>query len=398
MNKVYLKKFLLKVFLIILIFCSISLGLITLTQNLINANINQKMSAIVAKIEEKYPLITEEEIMDIINSEEVNNNLFLKYGITLEDNLVKTNANVYQVFSILNIINLLLLGSSLIYLFLRYEKRINREIKKITKYLHALNKQIFNLELDSYTEDELSILKNEIYKITIMLKEKNLNLGQDKKHLKESLEDISHQLKTPLTSMTIMLDNLLDEEKDKQKQEFLHDIKREVNNLNFLVQYLLKLARFDAQAITLKKEKINVNKLLKEVKQNLSALSDLKNIKINIKGNQDVSFQGDFYWEKEALTNILKNALDYSNINQKVNITYTENKVYTLVTLENYKVMAKEDVAHVFERFYKGSNSSIESAGIGLALAKTIIEKDNGSIKVETTDKSTKFMIKYFKL
>ena len=132
MNKVYLKKFLLKVFLIILIFCSISLGLITLTQNLINANINQKMSAIVAKIEEKYPLITEEEIMDIINSEEVNNNLFLKYGITLEDNLVKTNANVYQVFSILNIINLLLLGSSLIYLFLRYEKRINREIDTLS--------------------------------------------------------------------------------------------------------------------------------------------------------------------------------------------------------------------------------------------------------------------------
>ena len=219
----------------------------------------------------------------------------------------------------------------------------------------------------------------------------------DKIKLKESLEDISHQLKTPLTSITIMLDNILESSNmsAETRIEFIKDIKREVLNINFLVQTLLKLSKFDANSIEFTNSEVYVKELLDESMEKLSALCDLKNIKVNISGDNDIKVICDVKWQVEALTNIIKNSIEHSEQNSNIDITYDKNKMYTKIEIKDYgKGIAKEDLPHIFERFYKGKNASSDSVGIGLALAKTIIEKNNGNIRVETEEgKGSKFIV-----
>ena len=232
-----------------------------------------------------------------------------------------------------------------------------------------------------------------------MLKEIASNNLKDKQNLKNSLEDISHQLKTPLTSILVMLDNLIDnEDMDKDtKNEFLHSIKKEINNISFLVNTLLKLSKFDANTIKFQKDKILVSNLIKESLQKVLVLSELKSIKIDVNSPENIYINGDLHWEVEALTNIIKNSLEHSYNDSTITIDVSQNNVYTLLTIkDNGMGIDKDDLPHIFERFYKGKNSSNDSIGIGLALAKTIIVKDNGNISVTSNKKGTTFTIKYF--
>ena len=169
-------------------------------------------------------------------------------------------------------------------------------------------------------------------------------------------------------------------------------------NLNFLVNSLLKLARFDANTITFKEENFLVDNLLNEVIKNVNMLADLKNIKIIKNNNINNKLKGDFKWQVEAITNIIKNCIEHSKDNSFIEINHDENKLYTRIIIKDQGVgISKNDLKHIFERFYKGKNSSCDSVGIGLALSKSIIEKDNGSISVKSSSKiGTVFTIKYF--
>ena len=244
-------------------------------------------------------------------------------------------------------------------------------------------------------------MQNEIYKTTIMLKEVADNSKEDKIKLKDSLSDISHQLKTPLTSITILIDNII-ENKDMDeatRTEFAKDIKREITNINFLVQSLLKLSKLDADSVKFMNEDVNISEIINNSIKNVSVLSDLKNIDIEVNGDKNAKIYCDLKWQVEAITNILKNCVEHSKSNGKVQISYEENQVYSIIKIRDYGVgIYKEDLPHIFERFYKGKNSSNESIGIGLALSKTIIESNNGYIGVESElEKGTEFIIKYFK-
>ena len=285
--------------------------------------------------------------------------------------------------------------------FILYERKQDKEIDKITKYLEAINDKNYTLKIDENSEEELSILKNELYKVTVMLRENASNTLKDKINLKRALEDISHQLKTPLTSILIILDNLTDNpEMDYQTRvEFLHDLKRETTRIQSLIQSILKLSKFDSNTVQFIKQDIYLKQIVDEAIKNTGSLADLKNIKINVEGNKKIKLNCDLLWQIEAITNILKNCIEHSKENTQIDIKYNNNSVYSYITITDYgEGISKEDLPHIFERFYRGKNSSNESIGIGLSLSKTIIESNNGIVSVESNSDKTTFIIKYFKL
>ncbi len=366
-------------------------------------NFNNKISAIVTLVKDKYPEITDKEIIEIINSnKQSDDSFFLKYGIDIDNKAVLLeNDKSYHTFLIINMSFLIITIASLCILYFRYNYKRKNDIKDIIKYIEQINRRNYELEIDTISEDELSILKNEIYKTAVMLKEAALNSNKDKLNLKKSLEDISHQLKTPLTSILVLLDNLIDEpDMDSSiRNDFIIDIKRNVININFLVQALLKLSKFDANTVHFIRKENDLEMIVKEAIKNVSTLCDLRNINIKLNTLENAKVECDAKWQIEAITNIIKNAIEHSKDNSSIIINIDNNRVYSKIEVIDFgDGISKRDIKHIFERFYKGENATSNSIGIGLALAKTIIEEDKGTIAVESNESNTKFTIKYFKL
>lgn len=366
-------------------------------------NFNSKISAIVTLVKDKYPETTDKEIIEIINSnKQSDDSFFLKYGIDIDNKAVLLeNDKSYHTFLIINMFFLIITIASLCILYFRYNYKRKNDIKDIIKYIEQINRRNYELEIDSISEDELSILKNEIYKTAVMLKEAALNSNKDKLNLKKSLEDISHQLKTPITSILVLLDNLIDEpDMDSSiRNDFIIDIKRNVININFLVQALLKLSKFDANTVHFIKKENDLEMIVGEAIKNVSTLCDLRNINIKLNTLENAKVVCDAKWQIEAITNIIKNAIEHSKDNSSIIINIDNNRVYSKIEVIDFgEGISKRDIKHIFERFYKGENATSNSIGIGLALAKTIIEEDKGSIAVESNESNTKFTIKYFKL
>jgi len=363
-------------------------------------NFNKNIASIIDVIQSKYPEISTDEIIGILNSEKIpQNNSLKKYGIDLEKNtVILENNKINNKFIKIEIILLITTSVSLLIVFILYERKQDKEIDKITKYLEAINDKNYTLKIDENSEEELSILKNELYKVTVMLRENASNTLKDKINLKRALEDISHQLKTPLTSILIILDNLIDNpEMDYQTRvEFLHDLKRETTRIQSLIQSILKLSKFDSNTVQFIKQDIYLKQIIDEAIKNTGSLADLKNIKINVEGNKKIKLNCDLLWQIEAITNILKNCIEHSKENTQIDIKYNNNSVYSYITITDYgEGISKEDLPHIFERFYRGKNSSNESIGIGLSLSKTIIESNNGIVSVESNSDKTTFIIKY---
>lgn len=400
-NKVKLKKLVLCIIILLVFLLSVFLTINIYEYHIYNKNFNKKLSSIASKLEEKYPNITEEELIDVISSKNDSDTFFKKYSVDMQkDSIIKKNQTSYYVFITVNVLFYIITILIILLIFLNFNKKKDKEINKITKCIEQINRRNYKLELDDMSEDELSILKNEIYKTTIMLKEAAENSNKEKLELKASLSDISHQLKTPLTSILIILDNLIDDPKmDKEtREEFIRDIKREINSINFLVQSILKLSKLDTNTINFIENEFELNKLINQAIKNVSMLSDLRNVNIILKIKSNPVIKCDFKWQVEAISNILKNCIDHSIDNSDVIVTIEDNKIYSKITIkDNGDGIDKDDLPHIFERFYKGKNATPDSIGIGLSLAKTIIEKDNGTINVESNDKGSIFKIRYFK-
>ena len=402
-NKIRLKQYIISTFIVSICLFVLFLALNIYEYKTYTNNFNNKIGAIISVIKDKYPEITDKEIAEIINSDEFEtNDFFTKYGIDINNkSILIKNDKDYHIFLVINMSFLTITIIILLILYIRYNHKKENDIKDIIKCIEQINKKNYELQIDSISEDELSILKNEIYKTTIMLKESAENSNKDKINLKKSLEDISHQLKTPLTSILVMLDNII-EDPDMDiniRNDFVRDIKRNVVNINFLVQALLKLSKFDANTVHFIKKEYNLKNIVDESIKNVSTLCDLRNINIELNIKNDSKIMCDSKWQIEAITNILKNSIDHSKDNQKVIINVEDNNVYSTVEIKDFgDGISKKDISHIFERFYKGENATSDSIGIGLALAKTIIEEDNGNISVESNKNGTKFTIKYFKL
>ena len=401
-NKVHLKKFLLISIIPIIIFLILGNIFFFYQYHSYTQNYNNKIASLVNLLDKEYPDIDRNELISILNSDDkVSEDIFSRYGIDIQnESIIIENDRLFSGFIIVYNILFIGLALSIILLYLKHEKDQNKEIKKIARCIEEINKKNYSINIDENSEDELSILKNELYKITIMLKEDAENSKKDKLKLKDSLSDISHQLKTPLTSINIMLDNILDnpEMDDKTKEKFIQNIKREITNISSLVGEILKLSKFDASVIKFEKEQVFINDLVEGAISNVEMMAELKNINIEVTNQDNIKLVCDAKWQIEAITNILKNCIEHSKDDSTITIDIDSNKIYKQITIkDNGEGIDEKDLPHIFERFYKGKNASKDSVGIGLALAKTIIEKDNGSIKVDSKKgKQTIFTIKYY--
>ena len=402
-NKIELKKMCITSCVVIIIFLITFSILIYKQYKTYTYNFNQKIAGIIDNVLEKYPDIEKREIVEILNSsDKTNNEILREYGIELDkDSVILENNTDFQKFIIIDVSTLIVFILILSIIVFKYNHSESKKINEITKYIEEINRGNYKLNIEENTEDELSILKNELYKITIMLKEVAENSQKDKTTLKDSLSDISHQIKTPITSILIMLDNILSDENMPEdiKKDFIKDIKREIVNIKFLVESILKLSKIDSNSIKFIKKEVLIKDIINEAVKNVSMLSELKNIEIIVSGDDSIKTICDLKWQVEAITNILKNCIEHSYENRKIYTNYNQNNMYTELKIEdNGTGIDAKDLPHIFERFYKGKNSSSDSVGIGLALSKSIIESNNGYIQVDSKlNKGTTFIIKYLK-
>lgn len=289
----------------------------------------------------------------------------------------------------------LLITCSLVFTKWRYT-----EIEKLSSYLSQISNGNYTLDVRDNQEGELSILKNDIYKVTLMLSEHSALLQHDKVQLTNAISDISHQLKTPLTSMTVMADLLSEPELPPEKRtEFTRNIRIQLERIGWLVSSLLKFSKIDAGTVQFKKDPISVRTLFQKSLEPVLIPMDIKGQTVSIKGDDAVSFLGDLNWTAEAVINILKNCVEHTPEGGEISISFAENALYTEVIIaDKGRGIPKEELPYVFQRFYKGKNASEDSVGIGLALSHSIITSQNGDINIKSEKGiGTQFHIKIYK-
>lgn len=384
-----------------IVFCVISAAFTFIGLENIRKTSNDTINQLVNILLEKYPDVSEKEVAEILNNktEYTDNSEFLnKYGIYPEKDWVSYNNQGSYKYVILSVSVCIAFGLAFAVLFLGYLKIQKKQTMDIAKRIERINLGDYSLQIDENSEDELSLLDNQIYRTTVKFREQAENSRKDKENLQKSLSDISHQLKTPLTSIIVMVENILDDDDMplEIRREFLNDIKHNTNTISFLVQSLLKLSKLDAEAVKFRYEQVEVKSIVDEYIKNTAVMAEILGVRLETDCN-DIILNCDRKWLCEAITNIIKNCIEHSH-NGNIKITADQNKLYTKISIkDNGSGITKEDLPHIFERFYKGKNSSDDSVGIGLSLAKTIIEKQGGYISVSSElNKGSEFVIKFF--
>ncbi len=291
-----------------------------------------------------------------------------------------TNISSVRLVSSLGIISLLLYAG---FTMNRY-----KQIKQLSTYIREIRNGNYSLDVRDNIEGELSVLKNEIYKVTSTLAEQSNALKQDKIHLTDAISDISHQLKTPLTSMTMMADFLASPTLPAQKRhEFSSLVLTQLERIEWLVSSLLKLSKIDAGTVTFKKQHVYVRALIERALEGLRPTIDQKQIVVHLIGDDDVLFECDPNWTTEAFINIIHNSLQHSPEKKSVHIGWEKNALFTQITVrDNGPGIPREERAHIFKRFYKGTHANDDSVGIGLAMAYSIIAHQQGDIIVDSEE------------
>ena len=393
------KKTIILIIVIILIYV-FSFNMVYLYQeNIYKEKYNMFLNNIIYVVKKNYPNVSNKELSDILNGKS-DYNYLNEYGIDVDDEfaLISMNKENKKIF----IINNVILGSFILVLSMILIINKNYENKKLEEIIHLIeeiNKKNYNLNIKGTYETMISKLKNEMYKTVVMLKNDADNSLKDKLIIKTYLEDISHQLKTPLTVINISLDNLIDNPNmdEKNRNEFISKISKEVTNINNLIQNLLKLSKFDVNVINFINKSVSIKEFINKSIDKISLIADLKNINIKVNILNDFNLNIDLNWQIEALSNIVKNAIEHSNENDIVYINCNDNKIYSKIEIINNGIINDKDLNKIFDRFYTNKKGYSESVGIGLSLAKNIIEKNNGKIDVYSKDGKTIFTIKYYK-
>ena len=398
--------------------------------------LNREIEAVLQAVHEAYPEVTEEELIQILQSGgtdirdaeksdgktdsgkmDAGKSFLEKYGYNGDFFYSKAARGQFRRFVVWGGAALILMTGLGVLLFSLYERRRTWQIEGMIRYTQDLADGIYDLQIDANSEDELSRLRNALYKITVLLKESAENSRKESEGLSRSLADISHQIKTPLTSIQIMLDNISDnpEMDPGTRQEFLRLISSQTDRISSLVVTLLQLARFDSGAVRMNPQKTDIGQMVTDVFEELAMLAEVKGVELMQNVEEGTAWQLDRKWQQQALLNIVKNAIEHSPAGDaaggapesvgdskpcpRVTVTAEQNSLFLKLRISDQgEGISREDQLHIFERFYKAKNSTAESIGIGLNFAKTVIEKEGGNISVESVPgEGTTFTIRYYR-
>lgn len=327
--------------------------------------------------------------------------ILARYGITVEDLELETPwmRDLFRYNTATLLLLPLLAGAAFAVVALLFFRKQRREIRGIARYAEKIGRGDYSLDIRDNREGDLSILKNEIYKLTTLLREQAGALQQEKILLADALADISHQLKTPLTSLSVLNDLLSEDPAEEERALFLGRMRAQLDRIEWLVSSLLKLSRLDAGAVTMKCEPVFVGALVEKALDQLSIPLEIKALRLTVEGDAAVSFAGDPRWSAEALINIIKNCIEHTPENGQLQIRYEQNPLYTVIKIsDSGSGIAPEDLPHIFSRFYKGKGAAPDQVGIGLAMARAIIEKQGGDLTVHSEGGcGSEFTIKFYR-
>lgn len=299
-----------------------------------------------------------------------------------------------------NSLILALYGASSMMSYLYFTSRRYQKIDLLTKEVDQVLFQDQFTPISQYEEGELSILRTQIHKMNLKLQENQSALQKEKVHLVESLQDISHQVRTPLTTLFLLAERMKEEDLPvHRRRSLLQEEVRHLRQIDWLIGSLLKMAKLDADTAVFEKKKVLVEELLLKALDPLRIPLELRNQEVLLHLEPGASFQGDLSWSAEAVTNLMKNAMEHMEPGKKILVEARENVLFTEVVLKDQGPgIPEEDLPHLFERFYKGKNAKENSVGIGLALSRMILTKQNGTLKAENAlEGGAKFTLRIYK-
>ena len=369
-------------------------------------------ASIVGTVAQKYPQAEAQVVRDLSAPDalaaHLGNQVLEKYGLggrsAVEDPALSgaDTAVATGLLGRLLPVGLVLVGllcSGFVFLLVRYQRAVSAQAAGLSAYLRQIEAGDYSLDVRDNGEGSFSLLKNDVYKVTVRLREQAELLQKDKTALSNLIADISHQIKTPLTSLGVLADLLAEDPPEEDRRAFVERLRSQLGRIQWLTAALLKLARLDAGTAAFKSELVDVRQLIERALEPLQIPLEIKNQHLEVQGEDGASFTGDLNWSAEALTNVVKNCIEHTPQGGKIEIRYAVNALYAeIIVSDDGSGIASRDLPNIFNRFYRGANAGESNVGIGLALAKAIFNAQGGDIAVNSQPGvGTSFDIRVFR-
>lgn len=397
-----------KILLVAIVGIIATVALINSSLEIINKRVVEVNSSLVGRVISEYPELESEIVENLTREFEyehqvLGEEVLSKYGYDtmMNSNDNKAFTNIYSEFASLYIIIMIAIILIIYIVFYKSMGNVYGDITSVSSVARRVVEGDFNRVKVNYSEGDVPILK-ESFNLMVESLEKNITLlNKEKNFLNDLISDITHQLKTPLSSL-IMFNDLMDDltiEDVEILDDCVKSSREQLSRMEWLVQNLLKLARLESGAIVFQKNLCSIRETLEKSIAPFKLLSK-DGSKIILKGDLDIQVNHDSYWTAEALSNIIKNAVEHSSEESKVIVQCEEGPIFmTIKVIDEGDGIDEDDRKKIFTRFYRGKNpKNTNSIGIGLSLAKSIVDGQDGEIKVTSTKgQGTTFTITMYK-